>query len=311
MMTDMLETSEQKPVAADEPRAIRRRRLFALSLILLGCVGVILILVSSLRASASQSVLKESLSGKLIPALLQEPQGDFTKFSHTQTHSALPCLLCHRRENNNPRLSLPGHTPCAGCHAQRFSEANGPICTICHTDVYSHDLKPFPSLKSFKMKFDHALHLSGAARPAGGCATCHQATNRGVALLIPAGFNAHATCFQCHTARAQNPQGRDISSCSTCHVAGTYARTSMQASAYRVSFSHARHTARQGLSCNDCHNARAGMPQGRQVTAPQALMHHASPRAQSCLICHNNKRAFGIENFADCKKCHQVAHFYF
>jgi hypothetical protein len=29
------------------------------------------------------------------------------------------------------------------------------------------------------------------------------------------------------------------------------------------------------------------------------------------MSCHNNKRAFGIENFADCKRCHQGQHFYF
>lgn len=308
-MTEMPETVKQNLVSEDGPRALRRRRWLALSIVLLGCVGAAFIIISSLRVSASPP--QESLRATFIPVEMQESSADFSKFSHTQTHAALPCLICHRRENNSPQISLPGHTPCSGCHTQRFNDTRNPICTVCHTDVSSGAVKAFSSLKSFNMKFDHALHTMGAARPGNGCATCHQGTNRGAALSIPAGFNAHATCFQCHTARAQSPAGRDISSCSTCHTAGSYVRTTTQANAYRVSFSHAKHSARQRLSCTDCHNVRAGASQSHQVTAPQPLMHHASERAQSCLSCHNNKRAFGIESFGDCKKCHQGAHFYF
>jgi c(7)-type cytochrome triheme protein len=308
----MPEISEQNLVLANESLSLRRRRWLMLSLILLGCVGVVLIIVPSFRVSASQTTVQEqSLNPAFISTEAQESGVDFSKFSHTQTHAALPCLLCHRRESNSPQPSLPGHTPCSGCHTQRFSDSRNPICTVCHTDVSSGALKTFPSLKSFNMRFDHALHSTGAAQPAAGCATCHQATNRGVTRSIPAGFNAHATCFQCHAPRAQSPSGHDISSCSTCHTAGSYMRTSTQSSAYRVNFSHAKHSARQRLSCSDCHSVRAGMPQARQVTTPQPLMHHASQRAQSCLSCHNNKRAFGIESFGDCKRCHQAAHFYF
>ena len=307
-MRERQTTSEQYPVPASEPRALLGRRWLSLSLIALGCVGIVLIIVSSLRVSASQA--QEFIPSTFISFEVQEQGLNFSKFSHTQTHAALPCLVCHRRENNSPQISLPGHTPCSGCHTQRFNDRSNPICTVCHTDVSSGAVKPFPSLKSFRMNFDHALHTSGAGLPANGCATCHQ-TTRGAAQSIPVGFNAHATCFQCHTARAQSPSGRDISSCSTCHTAGSYARTSTQSSAYRVSFSHAKHGVRQRLSCTDCHSVRAGQPQTRQVTAPQPLMHHASQRAQSCLSCHNNKRAFGIENFGDCKRCHQASHFYF
>jgi c(7)-type cytochrome triheme protein len=311
-MKNMPETSTQSPAPVNKRLALRRRRLVMLPIILLGCVGLVLIIVSSLGVSASQTTAQEqSLRAEFFAPELQGSGGDFSKFSHTQTHAALPCLLCHRRESSSPRPPLPGHTPCAGCHAQNFSNSSSPICTICHTDVSSGAVKPFPSLKSFNMKFDHARHMTGASRPGAGCAACHQPQRRGAALSIPAGFNAHATCFQCHAPRAQSPAGRDISSCSTCHSPGSYVRTSTQARAYAVNFSHARHAARQGMSCQNCHNIRAGMPQSSQVTAPQPLMHHASARAQSCMTCHNNKRAFGIENFGDCKRCHQATHFYF
>jgi c(7)-type cytochrome triheme protein len=152
-------------------------------------------------------------------------------------------------------------------------------------------------LKSFRMTFDHAKHVK-----VGGvsCATCHRATRGGVAMSIPAGFNAHTTCYGCHTPRAQSG-GRDISSCGTCHQFGGYSRTPAFAQAFRVSFSHAKH---QKVTCNECHQVRAGMPQRRQVTAPEPLNHHATGRGQSCLTCHDGKRAFGGDDFTVCKRCH-------
>jgi c(7)-type cytochrome triheme protein len=253
-----------------------------------------------LRASASMPNLTRSPQEQM-----QFPEGlDYSKFQHnSRNHSRLPCLLCHRRESNSPRPKLPGssgHLPCAGCHAQQFSSSDSPICTICHKDVKSGALKSFPRLTSFRMKFDHSLHLRMGSV---GCATCHRPARSGVALSIPAGFNAHATCYRCHTPRAQS-NGRDISSCGTCHQLGAYARTSELAPAFKVSFSHAKHGPAQKLSCNDCHQVRAGVPQRRQVSAPEPLNHHATGRAQSCMTCHNGKRAFGGDDFSVCKRCH-------
>src|ERR1044072_6718720 len=149
---------------------------------------------------------------------MQFPEGlDYSKFAHnSQNHSRLPCLLCHRRESNAAvpkRPGASGHLPCAGCHAQQFSNADSPICTICHTDVKSGGLKPFPRLRSFRMKFDHARHLNMGSV---SCATCHRSSRGGVAMSIPSSFNAHTTCYRCHTPRAHSG-GKDISSCGTCH----------------------------------------------------------------------------------------------
>lgn len=232
----------------------------------------------------------------------QAPEGlDYSKFLHdSRNHARLPCLLCHRRESNSPRPQLPGqsaHAPCAGCHAQQLSNSDSPICTICHTDAKSGAVKSFPRLKSFRMKFDHGLHVK---MDGVNCATCHRPTRAGVALSIPAGFNAHVTCYRCHTPRAQ-AQGRDISSCRTCHQLGGYRRTSENARAFRVGFNHAKH---QKVTCNECHQVRAGMPQGRQVTAPVALNHHAKAGTESCMSCHDGKRAFGGDDFSVCKRCH-------
>jgi hypothetical protein len=232
----------------------------------------------------------------------QAPEGlDYPKFLHdSRNHARLPCLLCHRRESNSPRPQLPGqsaHAPCAGCHAQQLSNSDSPICTICHTDAKSGAVKSFPRLKSFRMKFDHGLHVK---MDGVNCATCHRPARAGVALSIPAGFNAHVTCYRCHTPRAQ-AQGRDISSCRTCHQLGSYRRTSENARAFRVGFNHAKH---QKVTCNECHQVRAGMPQGRQVTAPVPLNHHARAGTESCMSCHDGKRAFGGDDFSVCKRCH-------
>jgi c(7)-type cytochrome triheme protein len=194
-----------------------------------------------------------------------------------------------------------GHTPCAGCHQQQFNDPQSPICAICHTAQGSKQLKPFPSMRTFAVRFDHASH----ARAATSCALCHKPAGRAsVAESIPSGTGAHATCFTCHEPRATAPDGSDISSCGTCHTLGRLARTPTLAPAYRVNFSHAKHGAAQKLNCADCHTVRAGAPPSRQVSAPTPLMHHARPGAQSCLTCHNGQRAFGGDNFAVCTRCH-------
>ena len=54
-----------------------------------------------------------------------------------------------------------------------------------------------------------------------------------------------------------------------------------------------------------------GMSRGRQVSAPVVSMHFARSGTLSCGSCHDNKRAFGGTDFADCKRCHQGTSFKF
>jgi c(7)-type cytochrome triheme protein len=226
-------------------------------------------------------------------AVFQPQEKDYSRFTHTNPyHSRMPCLLCHRRDGNSPRISFPGHaghTPCIGCHALQFSDNSSPICTICHTAT---GMKRFPGLRSFGRKFDHDRHTRVS------CSVCHKPSQRGVALSIPSGVNAHATCFTCHSSSAPS----SMSSCNVCHQIGRLVRTPETAAAYRVNFSHARHE-REGLNCASCHSVRSGGT-GRQVTKPLASMHFAPDRAASCAACHNGTRAFGANDFANCKRCH-------
>ena len=277
---------------------------FILALIVIGMT-----FVTVLNSRASESMPGPLTDASPVQEQMQFPEGlDYGKFQHSsRNHSRLPCLLCHRRDSNSPVPKRPGgsgHLPCAGCHAQQFSNSDSPICTICHTDVKSGALKPFPRLKSFRMKFDHSLHVKMGSV---SCATCHRPASGGVALSIPTGFNAHTTCYRCHTPRAQSG-GRDISSCGTCHQLGGYSRTPTSAPAFRVGFNHSKH---EKVTCNECHQVRAGMPQRRQVTAPEPLNHHATGRAQSCMTCHEGKRAFGGDDFTVCKRCHTGATWHF
>lgn len=229
---------------------------------------------------------------------------DYSKFDHGNAqHARLPCLLCHRRESNATRPTLPGaaeHTPCTGCHAQQFADASNPICTVCHTDARSGAVKAFPRLRSFGVTFDHAKHLYMRGLL---CVTCHRPARGGVAFSIPAGLRAHAVCYRCHTPGAKSGD-RDISSCGVCHEPGRYSRTPAWARAFNMGFNHAEHGASQALRCNDCHKVRAGVPQRRQVSAPQAAHHHASGRQLSCMSCHDGNRAFGGDDFSVCTRCH-------
>jgi c(7)-type cytochrome triheme protein len=228
---------------------------------------------------------------------------DYSRFRHdTQQHTRLPCLVCHVRSDNSPALRMPGHIPCASCHTQQFAEGNqNPICSICHTAT---GVKNFPALRSFNAVFDHARHTRQT-----NCATCHKPRARGVALSIPARLSAHTTCFQCHGPRTMSGE-KNIGSCSTCHQPGRLQRTPETARAFSMNFSHAEHS-RKGISCAECHTVRAGVRRGAQVTSPAASMHFSRAATRSCASCHNDRRAFGDDNFANCKQCHEGRTFAF
>src|SRR5690349_3215602 len=163
----------------------RSKSPFAIVLGLAILIGVALTVVTSMSQAANVST--ETPYGQ--QNQMQFPEGlDYSKFQHgTRNHSRLPCLLCHRRDSNAPVPKRPGssdHLPCAGCHAQQFSNSDSPICTICHTDVKSGALKPFPHLTSFRMKFDHSSHIRMAAV---NCSTCHKPVRPGASMSIPVG----------------------------------------------------------------------------------------------------------------------------
>ncbi|MFN2456032.1 MAG: cytochrome c3 family protein [Pyrinomonadaceae bacterium] len=286
-----------------------RRYLSIAVLLAASCLLVALALNNRVRAVATATTAPTS------PALVQSADMDFSRFSHTSArHASLQCASCHRRADNSPQPTFPGHKSCTACHLAQFVSTNptsNAMCAICHSNLGERNppLKGFPKLQSFNALFDHAQHNQGEARPQAGCAACHAPLRRGgAALAIPSGLAAHSQCYTCHTPNA-SANGRDIGSCNTCHEQGRLVRASMNARAFAASFSHADHSARQRLGCADCHRTRSGVPQLQQVTATITAQHFANSRAQSCLTCHNGRRAFGDANFNDCRKCHKSQSF--
>ena len=204
---------------------------------------------------------------------------------------------------------------CTNCHLSQFVTPGVPMCFICHTDTSTSrpPLKAFPTnfKESFKVKFDHAQHMAGSARPQNGCAGCHnRPLNRGAGWSIPADLAAHTQCYSCHAPASKSAAGREIASCGVCHDAKSYAPTSSNARSFRYSFSHAKHGAGQRLQCSGCHTLAAGAPQGRQVSSPAAGEHFPVARGMSCSSCHNGKRTFGGDlDFKSCRGCHTSATF--
>jgi c(7)-type cytochrome triheme protein len=281
------------------------------------CVSV----VSSARVilttetQGTQSLHREFL---MLAATPQGPGLDYSTFNHkSQKHASLACNSCHERGGDNsatPRF--PGHKACTGCHVGQFVTPAVPMCVICHTEVSSSNppLKSFPSKfnESFNVKFDHAQHMTGSARPQGGCAACHTRLGgrAAAALSIPASLSAHNQCYSCHTPSSKAATGREIASCGVCHDQKAFSRTATNARSFRFAFSHAKHGPGQRLGCTDCHNLTAGAPQSRQVSSPAPSEHFAAARGSTCLTCHNGKRSFGGDlAFKDCKRCHSGATF--
>lgn len=244
---------------------------------------------------------------------LQGPDLDYSNFKHNSSrHASIGCNSCHQRAGDNSTVPrIPGHSACTSCHLAQFVTPSAPLCSICHVDVKSAPppLKAFPATfkESFNVKFDHAQHMSGAARPGNGCVACHsRPLSRGAGLSIPARIAAHTQCYVCHTPTSRSAKGNEIASCGVCHEARPFARTSTNARAFRLGFSHADHGSRQKLNCAECHKLTAGAPHSRQVSSPQSAEHFPSGRGQSCMTCHNGRRTFGGDlAFKDCKRCHE------
>lgn len=248
----------------------------------------------------------------LLLSAAQEPNLDYSKFLHTSPkHSSLGCSSCHDRTSDNsitPRF--PGHKACTSCHLGQFTTPAIAMCAICHANTNGSNppLKNFPSdfKENFNVKFDHAQHLTAAARPKNGCAACHgSSVNRGFGLSIPVNLSAHTTCYSCHTPNSKSSSGREMASCGVCHDQKRYSPTPMNARAFRFSFSHAQHGPRQRLACDECHRVTPGAVQARQVSSPGTAEHFPANRTMSCVTCHNGRRSFGGDlAFDDCRRCH-------
>ncbi|HEX8495175.1 MAG TPA: cytochrome c3 family protein [Pyrinomonadaceae bacterium] len=305
----MRESNSQLEQQAGERDKSARRQYLSLAFLLLTTSALLLVMMLGARAAGERDASSSNSNAAFSAgprAFGREPQ-DYSKFSHTSPgdHAGFSnpanCANCHPRNGTAAQPTFPGHQACDGCHMAQFTSPSIPMCTICHVNDLGNPrpaLKGFPGLGSFRVSFDHQQHVSAGAN----CAGCHKPARRGVALTIPASLSAHTQCYTCHS---PGLSASNLSSCGVCHSIGGYNRTPATGRAFSFSFSHATHGPRQRLGCTDCHIVRAGLPQSRQVSSPAAFQHFPRSRAQSCLTCHNGKRAFGEADFGDCKKCHK------
>ena len=300
-------TGKAKKIRKYAPMSARRRCEFVVFIVACLAFGYVFTSCSKpenkVEITQIEQTPENTTNASVIPVI--DPNADFSKFQHSNSeHARFPCALCHERKDNSATPKLVGHMPCAGCHTAQFADNKNAICTICHTDAEAGTVKSFPALKSFDARFDHAKHQRQT-----NCAICHKPTANGIAMTIPSGLNAHSSCFQCHSPEAKSGE-QDIASCNTCHQPGKFGgRTSEWSRVYETTpFSHAGHR----LDCASCHTVKSGAARGNQVsTTLVAAMHFPPKNTQSCASCHNNKRAFGGDDFSDCRRCHRGGNFKF
>lgn len=281
-----------------------KKRSIELIKVLLITAALALFVISCIKRARTDVTLTST--ERQVPTAVEIGGKNYGTFSHSvPEHEKIDCDSCHRRTEGSASLEYPGHSSCIDCHLTQYTNPQTGMCSICHDDLQAvpATMKAFPASfnEDFTMKFDHGAHLTGAGRPREGCASCH--LPQGAARSIPVGIRAHNNCFTCHTPES------DIGSCNVCHDTGAYRRTTPGRTVFKAAFSHNDHTARQGVSCTDCHTVRAGAPRAGQVSAPVAVQHFSSGGAVSCRTCHNDRRAFGEANFANCRRCHTGAGF--
>src|SRR5947207_450391 len=88
------------------------RTRLAVLLAVTSCVGFAF--VFDLRPASFASSVKNADVPNEAAVGLTEPQ-NYSRFRHNVSeHTRLPCLLCHKRDDNSPSMKFSGHLPCAG-----------------------------------------------------------------------------------------------------------------------------------------------------------------------------------------------------
>ncbi len=280
-------------------------RRVKLSVVGLFSIFISLVLINCTRTAPTETAVEDEPDAPVtVYAKLPGDKANYALFSHRiKEHLEFKCNACHQRTDNSVSPDYAGHSSCINCHLEQFVSENAKICSICHRDVKSAPapMKSFPAsfIEPFNMKFDHAVHERGGARPAQGCAACHSPAS-GASLSIPVGIAAHSDCFSCHTPNLRVGK-QNLGTCNTCHAVGGYTRASTGGAAFSTSFTHDNHSQ---LDCTSCHSVLAGAAQPHQVGSPVVGMHHYKGGGTSCASCHNDQTAFGDKDFNNCKRCH-------
>ena len=231
---------------------------------------------------------------------------DFSRFQHSNPmHARMPCLLCHKRDDNSAAPKLSGHTPCSGCHVQQFADSANQICTICHTNAATGAVKRFPRLQSFSVRFDHSRHVRQT-----NSATCHKPSRQGRGSVGPVGRRSTHDVLPVPwpANRGRRPEYRLMRNVP---CAGPSSAEFRRFGGLCQELRPWRTSAVREPELQQLSHCKARKHRGRQVSSPAVSMHFAAAGTLSCGACHNNKRAFGGNDFTDCKRCHQNGSFRF
>ena len=123
-------------------------------------------------------------------------------------------------------------------------------------------LKSFPTRfnESFNVKFDHAQHMTGAARPQSGCAACHSRVGRDAPRRSRFRQASRPTTSVTPATRraASRPPDERSRRAEFATIRKRSRAPATNARAFRFAFSHAKHGTGQRLACTDCHRVDAG-----------------------------------------------------
>ena len=131
---------------------------------------------------------------------------------------------------------------------------------------------------SQKLKFSHAFHVGEAGI---ACEDCHKAAKTST-LSSDNLHSTHENCISCHEDQVKN-------TCGYCHVHPDSIEPAKPRE-QKITFSHAKHVAMQGVECKTCHT---GMEQATLATPANM------PAMATCTSCHNDAKATKA-----CEACH-------
>lgn len=262
-----------------------------------GLVATIALLAACRGGRSDGPTVRESVEGR---------------FPH-QRHAALACTACHDGASVARGVpATPGardHAPCddSGCHRERFLEAPGPLCSMCHRPdedrvapggplVYPPAVGP----RALASRFSHQTHLDyGAMERAVGfhvaCSDCHVANEAGE-LTRP----GHAVCNRCHAPEAAPTGAPVMTACEDCHRPHANPPSRLpQVITGDLHFQHANHRADRGgtgIRCTECH-----------VDAAEVRIEgqHTPPPTSACVTCHDDSsRVATPMRMRVCETCH-------
>jgi hypothetical protein len=198
-------------------------------------------------------------------------------------HKKLDCLACHGAEHKR----IPA---CGQCHQPHAASMAVDQCRLCHP---AHNPSPV---------------VYGDKVVSTDCGACHD----GVLKALSASQTKHQglSCIDCHAASHGN-----IPQCVQCHQ--PHSREMVQADCV------ACHGAHQPLpvayadnlaakNCAACHPAAYRPLQASKARHQEMTCAACHPRHQvipACLECHDRPHpAAMLQQFPDCKDCHNIAH---